>query len=154
MGKFSEDIMRFRLKVEEQATQRFRKVVLDLDRAVIMGGVGAAPGTPVDTGRARGNWYANIGPEPQAAETDNTDPEGGATLGAAESVVLNAKLGDTVWLSNALPYIRVLEYGLYPLSPKGGQGKTEAGFSNQAVGGMVSQAVAEFASIVEEVPNE
>lgn len=150
MGKFGDDVLKFRLKVEDRMNVKFRKVVLDLDRAVVQGGVGAAPGTPVDKGHARGNWQANIGPQPSAVEKDVTDKDGGPTIAAAEQVLNNLKIGDTVWLSNAVPYIRVLEYGDYPNPPKKITGRSESGFSSQAVGGFVSVAAAEFANIVEE----
>lgn len=50
-------------------------------------------------------------------------------------------------VENQQPYIKVLEYGLYPNPPKGGKGKTVNGFSTQAPRGMVRISI-------EEVKNE
>ena len=131
MGKFADGVTRYRLKVEQLSLQGFRKVVLDLDTKVV-------ERTPVDTGRARANWQANIGPQPQSQGGD------------IATTVAALTLGDTAWLANGLPYIRVLEYGEFPNPPKGGTGKTVGGFSTQAPSGMIRLSALEFGDIVEQ----
>ena len=135
MGRFADDVMRYRLKVEGLAEQGLRKVVLDLDTKVI-------ERTPVDTGRARANWHPNIGSEPVSAEG------AGDAVAAVAAMLPQLKVGDTAWISNNLPYAPVLEYGLYPNPPKSGTGKTVDGFSTQAPAGMVRISAAEFPDIV------
>lgn len=49
---------------------------------------------------------------------------------------------------NKVPYIGVLEYGLFPNPPKEGTGKTVGGYSTQAPAGMVGITIAEFPQIV------
>lgn len=142
MSAFGDGIMRFRIAVEEQSDQLFRKIILDLDYKVVYR-------TPVDSGRAQGNWTANIGSSPVWSET--SERGAAAAIGSIQSIVSEAKMAtDTVWLSNGLPYITVLEYGLFPNPPKAGAGKTAAGFSTQAVGGMISISAAEFGDAIVE----
>ena len=140
MGKFADDIMKYRLKVEGLAEQGFRKVVLDLDTKVVNR-------TPVDTGRARGSWAPNVGAQPTWGDPGTLGAD--ASIGAVTDFVQGLKVGDTAWLSSGLPYIRVLEYGLYPNPPKGGSGKTAGGYSTQAPAGMVRISAVEFAGILE-----
>lgn len=78
--------------------------------------------TPVDTGRARGNWQSSIN---RPLETIDPSTEGYATT------VAQAQLGDSIFFINNLPYIK----------------KLEDGSSDQAPAGMVKVTVAEFQSI-------
>jgi len=95
--------------------------------------------TPVDTGRAKGNWQCSIG-SPITSETDRLDS---AALGSTNGSVAFSEVtktvkgtGHVVWLSNNVPYIRKLEY-----SPPG------QGGSIQAPGGMVRLSLQRFGSI-------
>lgn len=96
--------------------------------------------TPVDSGRARANWNISRG-APDATTTESTDQARGQ---AEANKALGIPAGGVVFLSNGLPYARVLEYGLYPNPPKKGTGKTAGGFSRQAPAGMVRTTAAEF----------
>jgi len=99
---FNADLKKFGEVTERQASQIFRKVALDLDAAVVLD-------TPVDEGRARGNWYPSINTPSNEVDEDS--------LGAAKSlnrlngVIGKAKLGQVIWLTNNLPYIIALENG-------------------------------------------
>ena len=95
--------------------------------------------TPVDTGRAKGNWQCSIG-SPITSETDRLDS---AALGSTNGSVAFSEVtktvkgtGHVVWLTNNVPYIRKLEY-----SPPGKGGST------QAPGGMVRLSLQRFGSI-------
>lgn len=95
--------------------------------------------TPVDIGRAKGNWQCSIG-SPITSETDRLDS---AALGSTNGSVAFSEVtktvkgtGHVVWLSNNVPYIRKLEY-----SPPG------QGGSIQAPGGMVRLSLQRFGSI-------
>lgn len=92
--------------------------------------------TPVDTGRARGNWNITVGHDDTTA-SERTRPQ-------FKSVADVPKVeGDeTIYISNDLPYITKLEYGGYPKNPKGGSGKTVNGYSKQAPNGMVGVTLA------------
>ena len=103
--------------------------------------------TPVDTGRARANWYVSRGAI-DTTTTASTD-QGRATAEVDKALSLPA--GDVVYLANSLPYARVLEYGEYPNPPKNPSGKTVNGFSKQAPAGMVRTTAQEFSDYVERV---
>lgn len=104
--------------------------------------------TPVDTGRARANWFVTKGkPTNKTVKrtTDNPSQNVGKFSGAV--------LGETFYLSNNLPYINALEYGEYPKSVKKGsynrkrkayQIRSANGFSKQAPNGMVRITLAKF----------
>lgn len=95
--------------------------------------------TPVDIGRAKGNWQCSIG-SPITSETDRLDR---SSLGSINGSSAFAEVKETVkgtghvvWLTNNVPYIRKLEY-----SPPGKGGST------QAPGGMVRLSLQRFGSI-------
>lgn len=109
--EFAIDLKRFGKVTREQATMIFQKIALDLDTRVVLG-------TPVDTGRARGNWYPSLN-SPSSEVSDREDKSGSAAIAAAASVAGSAKLGDTIWLTNNLPYILPLENGHSGQAPEG-----------------------------------
>lgn len=93
--------------------------------------------TPVDTGRARGNWNISVGKD----DTSVSDKKMKSGLKYKENSI-NAKGDESIFISNNLPYITTLEYGGYPNPPKSKSGKTVGGFSKQAPNGMVGVTLA------------
>jgi hypothetical protein len=97
-------------------------------------------GTPVDTGRARSNWIAQIGSAPDTVidayvpgslgdtEAANTQ----AALDQAEAVIKNYKGGQEIHITNNLPYIQRLNDG----------------WSSQAPANFVEQGVMEALQVV------
>jgi hypothetical protein len=110
--EFAIDLRKFGVVTREQATIIFRKIALDLDTRVVLG-------TPVDTGRARGNWYPSINEPSQDVNMEKFDKSGGMAIGAITATTLGAKLGDVIWLTNNLPYILPLENGHSKQAPEG-----------------------------------
>ncbi len=92
--------------------------------------------TPVDTGRARGNWNVSVG-SPDTSTTETTQQK----YNSKESIP-TPNGDESIFISNNLDYIEKLEYGGYPNPPKGGSGKTVNGFSKQAPNGMVGVTLA------------
>ena len=92
--------------------------------------------TPVDTGRARGNWNVSVG-SPDTSTTETTQQK----YNSQESIP-TPNGDESIFISNNLDYIEKLEYGGYPNPPKGGSGKTVNGFSKQAPNGMVGVTLA------------
>lgn len=92
--------------------------------------------TPVDTGRARGNWSITVGHD------DTTTSERTTPLFKSLQEVPKVEGDETIYIHNNLPYITKLEYGGYPKNPKGGSGKTINGYSKQAPEGMVGLTLA------------
>lgn len=90
--------------------------------------------TPVDTGTARNNWFANIG-SPGTQMTESSDKSGASRISEAASATAewNPESGEHIHLTNNLPYIERLENG----------------WSKQAPAGMVGITIAEFSGIVQ-----
>ena len=123
---FSGDIRRFNEKVEKAASAVFRGTALNLFAKVVKR-------TPVKTGRLRANWMSQINSAPSTT-TEATDKSGRTAIQSANSTTARAKLGDSIFLANNLPYAQAIEDG----------------HSNQAPAGMVKVTVAEFKQAVAE----
>ncbi len=152
---FAAQINSFEQKYEKRCTTLLKKVSLDLFRKVVLK-------TPVDTGRARGNWMVGINSIPTKTQL-KIDKK---PMSRIVHDVSYAKFGDNVALTNSVNYIGKLEYGGYPKSPKygswhkGDKGvrrggkkkgrlgyyeiKSVEGFSYQAPHGMVRVSIAEY----------
>ena len=124
---FSGDIRRFNEKVEKAASAVFRGTALNLFRVVVKR-------TPVLTGRLINNWRAGINTAPTET-TEATSKRGTLSTRSANSNVARAKLGDSIFYVNNLPYAQAIEDGH-------SQGKAPAG--------MVKVTVAEFKRAVAE----
>ena len=88
-------------------------------RAIYFAGLSAViKQTPVDEGRARNNWFLTVGtPSSEIASSKSSNGANSfAQLGTMPQDVLNK----TIYFTNNLPYIGVLEYGGYPNPPKKG----------------------------------
>ena len=101
----------------------------DLRRIVFTGFREIDKLTPVDTGRARSNWFLSQG-TPSTSKTKST---GGSDINMPKQII-----GMKTYLTNNLPYIQKLEYGGYS---QPGTDKTVGGFSIQAPKGWVRAAV-------------
>ena len=141
MGQFALQVSEFAKLAERNANLIVRKVAIDIFARVVMR-------TPVDSGRARGNWQINVGAAPSGAiaRTDKQEkgsPPGPALASAALAAVATFEAGPDIYIVNNLPYINRLEY---------------EGYSTQAPAGMVRVTVAEYqgliAKAVEEVKNK
>lgn len=82
--------------------------------------------TPVDTGRARGNWIGSIG-SPATSADQPDDPSGQAAMAQAATAISRFKIGAIIYVANNVEYIVPLDEG----------------HSRQAPEGMVDQAMAE-----------
>lgn len=75
--------------------------------------------SPVDTGRFRANWNCSIG-SPNLSTSEATDPSGGAASSRATATVVSYTLnGQSVFLTNSLPYAERLENGWSGQAPNG-----------------------------------
>jgi len=97
-------------------------------------------GTPVDTGRARNNWFLTIGTPFSLLAGRDEDKNGGDS---EESLMTSPKtvLGKKIYFTNNMPYIGVLEYGGYP-DPvkKGSYNKKKKKYIKLSKGGYSLQA--------------
>lgn len=120
---FSSDIEKIAKKLNQSIESTVRATALELFGSIIVG-------TPVLTGRAKGNWQTSIN-EPITSVIDRAgDTEAIAEL---KNVAGGSIAGKILWLSNNLPYIRRLEFD---------------GHSSQAPAGMVRINVSRIKSIV------
>lgn len=152
--------------------------VLNLQRKLVFLTLGAAfrtPGggiarssgvvlkTPVDTGRARSSWNVSIGQPDESVPAERQRRASGESetasaiqerkRAAAQASLVRLAPYQTVWITSALPYIGVLEFGGYPKEVKVGSWdrklkrfviKSAGGFSKQAPRGMVRITVQEI----------
>ena len=119
-GQFANRIRELGRRVETGSDELVIKTALAVSQTVTLA-------TPVDTGRARGNWQAEVG-TPATEEVDREDESGRATIEINAQVIQTYEgTAQAVYLSNNLPYI----------------GRLNEGHSAQAPAGFVEQAVAE-----------
>lgn len=143
LSTFKIDLSKVLAKAGNNASAIARKIALETYTNVVMK-------SPVDSGRLRGNWNVGIN------NVDFTEyPADYGKLGAApDSTSLirattslsNFKMGDVIWISNNLPYVHKLEYGLY-----GAGDKTHGGYSKQAPQGFVRITYKEIISNLENI---
>jgi len=107
-AEFAKRMRKIAANLEGNSEELIKAVALAVDTNVVMA-------TPVDTGRARGNWQASIG----SPKRSKLEPRSAAaTIGEAKGVIEGYKDGDTIYLSNNLPYIRRLNDGWSAQAPK------------------------------------
>lgn len=102
-----------------------RKVAIQLASTMILR-------SPVDSGRFRANWYG--GTAPGRGAIDVVDQSGQGAIDEVTSNMGDWNAGQTIFITNSLPYAYRLEYG----------------WSQQAPQGMVRLTIAEFASHVKQ----
>lgn len=103
--QFNKNMGDLATRVARNADRVVRKVALAADQAVVIA-------TPVDTGRARANWIANLN-APAPGPTADTDRGGGKAISQAASVIAGYD-GDRhaeIHITNNLPYIQRLNEG-------------------------------------------
>lgn len=137
MGQFALQLAEFAKKAGGNADLVVQKVALDIFSRVVMR-------TPVDSGRARGNWQLTVG-QAASGEISRDDkanygsPPSSALLSSAAGTLASFQVGPSIFIVNNLPYINRLEY---------------EGYSTQAPAGMARITVAEFQSLVEKAVGE
>jgi hypothetical protein len=123
---FSNDLKKFRLKIEKGDDELIQGVEIALFSAVIMD-------TPVLSGRLRGNWQASFD-TPAEGTPDDIDKPGSATINKMSTKVQSQPGGRLTYLANNLPYAVPIEYGLS---------------TGKAPEGMVRKNVVRFQNIVD-----
>lgn len=108
---FSADLGRFRSKAMDSIDQARQAIILELFSSIILD-------TPVDTGRARGNWQTDIG-NPIKEAIDRIDQGGEAAIRQAQAKIASSGMADSLFMSNNLPYIEPLENGSSRQAPQG-----------------------------------
>lgn len=102
MSTFALDIGRFAKKFGINANVAARKLILDIQGDVMKA-------TPVDTGMLRASWFVGMD-RPSSSKATSSDGGARATGEAATSLG-SFQWGQTVYLSNNLPYAMFIEFG-------------------------------------------
>lgn len=126
----------------QKAVDRAKGKAFEVVRGTALGlHAGMVQRAPVATGRLKANFQVGIGaPNAATGEAPGSDP-----VSRGQPAIAAWKPGQTIWLTNSLPYARVAEFGLYGKPPGSANGpKTSGGFSSQAVGGFVRLTVQDF----------
>lgn len=118
---FADQVRQFSDETKDNLDNVARKAALGAFREVV-------ERTPVDTGRAKGNWFAQVNGYSSA-----TDETAGANDSGYLQVISGFAMGDFITLTNNLPYAMRLEYG----------------WSDQAPGGMVRLTAQRWQPIVD-----
>jgi len=111
IAQFNKELDDFAKKVPDKVTIIQKKVVLEALRRLVMR-------TPVDTGRARGNWQVTIA-EPAENQVEVTDKEGDSTIAKGLAALTGLPDYQVVWISNNVNYIEFLEHGSSKQAPEG-----------------------------------
>jgi len=127
---FSGDIGKFAKDAQEAHDKITRAATLELFSSVIKS-------TPVDTGRARGNWQTAVG-TPIEGEIDRIDQGGSAAIAEVQAKTPEGA-GQETFMTNNLPYIDSLENGSSKQAPAGMVRKNVA-----RVQRIVNTAIAKF----------
>ncbi len=74
--------------------------------------------SPVDTGQFKGNWQCGIGALNLDTSAAN-DPSGSGAIAKTITALQRWKAGQTIYMTNSLPYARRLEFGWSQQAPAG-----------------------------------
>ena len=105
---FSDSLAKYCKAAGDQIDTVVRKTAIDLQASMI-------EKSPVDTGRFKSNWQCGIGViNSDASAAPNADAQGRTV-----AVLQGYKPGNTIWLTNSLPYAKRLENGWSQQAPAG-----------------------------------
>jgi hypothetical protein len=107
---FAADLEKWAKKTGQKTDRAIVSACYQISEAIVMG-------TPVDTGRARGNWIPTVN-NPSSAQLTVDDKTGTMALSKIGAVTMTAP-GKVFYLVNNLPYIQRLEYGWSKQAPVG-----------------------------------
>lgn len=99
--------------ITEKASDFMRSLALEATRRLVFR-------TPVDTGRARGNWHLSSGNPSDEVDVDRFDPTGEQSMAEAGARLPDVGITEPAYVVNNLVYIGRLEAGHSPQCPPGG----------------------------------
>ena len=99
--------------IETKGTAFMQALVLEAFRRV-------SARTPVDTGRARGNWHLTSGAPSEEVDHNRFDPSGAIGLAEAEAEIPAVGIIEPSYVVNNIEYIGALEHGHSKQVPPGG----------------------------------
>lgn len=105
---FAADLRKLCDRAGDKAEMVVRKTALELQSGMI-------ERSPVDSGRFKSNWTCGVG----AVNTDTSAAPGTDAEGRTRTVLEGWKPGQTIFLTNSLPYAARLERGWSKQAPTG-----------------------------------
>lgn len=93
-------IQAFKVKAMAQSEAKIKKAFMGLSTDIIMD-------TPVLSGRLRNNWFPSVN-QGTDKTTKYTGEKGSAAISRVSAI--RFKLGDTLYLTNNLPYAKRIEF--------------------------------------------
>lgn len=118
---FKQDFAKMMARAAGREDQLVRASALGLGAAIVQK-------SPVDSGRFRGNWQYGAGQINFSTDAPE-DKTGASSIGKIAAGLQGWKRGETIFVTNSLPYAKRLEYDAW---------------SQQATAGMVRISVMEF----------
>jgi len=109
LGQFARRMKELGRQIEVNSNDAAIETALAASTAVTLA-------TPVDTGRARANWQAELG-SPITEPTDAEDQAGSDTINRNRSRIRSRRGEQPIFLSNNLPYIGALNAGSSAQAP-------------------------------------
>ena len=123
---FKAGFRRLLAKVGDRAEQTVRVFALQIGTELIRR-------SPVDTGRFRGNWQIGFYNIEYSTDSAN-DQSGGIAMDRLLARLASWKAGQTINITNSLPYAQRLEYGWSQQAPQGMVRLTVMNFKNYVRG--------------------
>lgn len=111
LNQFNNEIDNFAKSIPGKVIALQKKIVLEALRQIVLR-------TPVDTGRARGNWQTTI-VQPAGGQLDAVDKQGDETITKGLAAIATLLPYQVVYIANNLEYIEFLEDGSSKQSPNG-----------------------------------
>lgn len=102
----------FAAQIQVDGDQHLRKISAEMLQQVIVS-------SPVDTGAFRGNHRISVNIADNSYDVSVVDKGGSSTQQKGNQKILQAKLGDLVYVQNNLPYAVALENGHSQQRPLG-----------------------------------
>ena len=122
-GAFKRELAELRDEVSEGISRFVREIALDVYSRITIR-------TPVDTGRARGNWFLSVGRRSTRKSEKRGFPSPGESMAAASAELAQVQAFETIYITNNLPYINRLEGGSSTQRPNGWVAITIAEFDS------------------------
>lgn len=110
--EFKLDLAKTRANLKGKVLVVQKKISMEFHRSVVNM-------TPVDTGRARGNWFVTLVAPRTDYDWNAKDPTGGGTISAGAQTINALQDYGAIYLTNNLPYIVPLEKGHSKQAPAG-----------------------------------
>jgi hypothetical protein len=123
LAKFNDELTKAEQKITGDFKRFYKRVIAETFRRIVQR-------TPVDTGRAIGNWQISLGVQAGASLLVVDDESGQATIDREISKLDDIPLFSLVHISNNLEYISYLEYD--KRSPKHPEGMVEITLTEMA----------------------